>query len=102
MSLMTTEEAINRISKVLKGNMLDAEDEQAVALAIDALKKQLPVVPEYTILKYRMDDCLLEVKHPECPTCRNRGLVLWDASANKDNDYCPRCGQKFDWENYEG
>ena len=104
---ITIEEAINRISEVIKSNnknggvYLYPKDREALALSITALKKQLPTIPEYTIFEYRLNGEQLKIKNPECPRCRRMGVPLWEASANMEDEYCQMCGQKFDWEHYE-
>ena len=52
-------------------------DPWAVEIAVDAMKKQIPKEPEYTM-------------HPYCPRCGNE--------VAKDDMHCAQCGQKIYWE----
>lgn len=86
----------------------------ALCVAVDALKKQVPMKPEVGIIKKDLwkddedDPIMLEItkklfperyigcKYYFCPDCgcsvENRGL--------KD-DYCSHCGQRVDWSEEE-
>ena len=83
---MTYEEAIKNINALnavcgQKG-LYDAEFESALALAIEALEKQIPKKP------YKdNDNGVYEKEH--CPSC-HRSLF--------PNDHHCECGQAIDWE----
>ena len=69
-------------------------------LASDALvllKKQEPVEPRYTTLRYLVNGKEVAVQHPECPRCIKNGLFLWDAEIERGQAYCKRCGQAVKW-----
>ena len=91
---MTYEEAIKNINALnavcgQKG-LYDAEFESALALAIEALEKQIPKKP------------LPMHKNYYCPICKEDGWMLWDDAIPNDMDkYCGMCGQAIDWEESE-
>jgi DNA-directed RNA polymerase subunit RPC12/RpoP len=95
---MTNQEAINKLH-VMK-NLIEwdmpLDYQEVVDLAVEALEKQIPKKPMFTKLKYSYDGEITEIKHPECPVCRHRGLYLWDAEITKGDVYCKRCGQRID------
>ena len=88
---MTHEEAIKNINALnavcgQKG-FYDAEFESALALAIEALEKQIPKKPLHMHKNYY------------CPICKEDGWILWDDAEPNDMDkYCGKCGQAIDWE----
>lgn len=88
---MTYEEAIKNINALnavcdQKG-LYDAEFESALALAIEALEKQIPKRPLHMHKNYY------------CPICKEDGWMLWDDAIPNDMDkYCGKCGQAIDWE----
>lgn len=88
---MTYEEAIKNINALnavcgQKG-LYDAEFESALALAIEALEKQIPKKPLHMHKNYY------------CPICKEDGWMLWDDAIPNDMDkYCGKCGQAIDWE----
>ncbi len=88
---MTNEEAIKNINALnavcgQKG-LYDAEFESALALAIEALEKQIPKKPLHMHKNYY------------CPICKEDGWMLWDDAIPNDMDkYCSKCGQAIDWE----
>ena len=88
---MTYEEAIKNINTLnavcgQKG-LYDAEFESALALAIEALEKQIPKRPLHMHKNYY------------CPICKEDGWMLWDDAIPNDMDkYCGKCGQAIDWE----
>ena len=88
---MTYEEAIKNINTLnavcgQKG-LYDDEFESALALAIEALEKQIPKRPLHMHKNYY------------CPICKEDGWMLWDDAIPNDMDkYCGKCGQAIDWE----
>lgn len=63
----------------------DAEDEEALTIAIEAMKKQEPM------------KLVRKWKNLYCPNCDQ--WILWDdVIPNKTDNYCGICGQKLDWE----
>lgn len=87
---MTYEEAIKNINALnavcgQKG-LYDSEFESALALAIEALEKQIPKKPLHMHKNYY------------CPICKEDGWMLWDDAVPNDMDkYCGICGQAIDW-----
>ena len=95
---MTNAEAL----ETLRANRPDACFEQlrgAVDMAIDALKKQIPVKPIEKPEKYNEN-----LWHLYCPSCEN-WIGMWnsrvkhgDMHNNSNSHICPYCGQEIDWE----
>ena len=88
---MTYEEAIKNINALNavcgQKDLYDAEFENALVLAIDALEKQVPKKPLHMHKNYY------------CPICKEDGWMLWDDAIPNDMDkYCGKCGQAIDWE----
>ena len=88
---MTYEEAIKNINALNamlgQKELYDAEFENALAIAIDALEKQVPKKPLHMHKNYY------------CPICKEDGWMLWDDAIPNDMDkYCGKCGQAIDWE----
>ena len=83
---MTNEEAIKNINALnavcSQKDFYDAEFESALALAIDALKRQIPRKPDKD-----NENGVYEKEH--CPSC-HRSLF--------PNDHHCECGQAIDWE----
>ena len=87
---MIYEEAIKNINAFNavcgQKDIYDAEFENALALAIDALRKQIPKKPLHMHKNYY------------CPICKEDGWILWDDAVPNDMDkYCGKCGQALDW-----
>ena len=85
---MTHEEAIKNINALnavcCKKDFYDAEFESALALAIEALEKQIPKKP--TRGKYG---------HTECACC---GWTVESFCGDLEQyPFCPNCGQAIDW-----
>lgn len=85
---MTIDEAI----KFAKENMLAYTSEMAEfkALAIEALEKQIPAVPDYEGDGYADGELVYDTWI--CPNCGKYYEVYFD-----DYEYCPECGQAIDW-----
>ena len=88
---MTYEKAIKNINALNavcgQKDFYDAEFENALALAINALEKQIPKKPLHMHKNYY------------CPICKEDGWMLWDDAIPNDMDkYCGICGQAIDWE----
>ena len=89
---MTYEEAIKNINALNavcgQKDLYDAEFESALALAIEALEKQIPKKP--TMGKYG---------HTECACC---GWVVESFCGDLEQyPFCPHCGQAIDWRDAE-
>lgn len=87
---MDAQEALRRIVEdgiELGGG--DFVEVEALKVAADALKKQIPKRPSYSGDGYA--DGHLVYDTYECPNCGKQYEVDYD-----DYDYCPNCGQKLD------
>lgn len=60
----------------------DSEDEESLSMAIEAMKKQMPVEPSVT---FYPDGSFIDV----CSVCSE--------ALSENFVYCPDCGQKIDW-----
>ena len=92
---MTHEEAIKNINALNavcgKKDFYDAEFENALALAIDALKRQIPRKP---IIR-KTEDYFGYVKYILCPNCEKVEFGF------NQPCFCELCGQAIDWEESE-
>ena len=88
---MTHEEAIKNINALnavcCQKDFYDAEFENALALAIDALKRQIPRKP---IIR-KTEDYFGYVKYILCPNCQEVEFGF------NQPCFCDRCGQAIDW-----
>lgn len=88
---MTNEEAIKNINALNavcgKKDFYDAEFENALALAIDALKRQIPMKP---IIR-ETEDYFGYVKYILCPNCEEVEFGF------NQPCFCKYCGQAIDW-----
>ena len=89
---MTYEEAIKNINALNavcgQKDFYDAEFENALALAIDALEKQIPKKP---IIR-EAEDSFGFVKYILCPNCEKVDFGY------ERHCFCRLCGQAIDWE----
>ena len=89
---MTYEEAIKNINALNavcgKKDFYDTEFENALALAIDALEKQIPKKP---IIR-EAEDSFGFVKYILCPNCEKVDFGY------ERHCFCRLCGQAIDWE----
>lgn len=88
--LTTAKEAIKNINALNavcgQKDLYDAEFESALALAIDALEKQIPKKPtNFAIDKNGYTIC-------ECPSCKQPHRELFPFA------FCIHCGQALEWE----
>ena len=86
---MTVEEATNYLISHCnpdypKGKL---EWEMAINMAIDALKKQIPMKPIGE-----------HYAHMRCPSCNHRIPSGGGSSSKRRDNWCNYCGQKIDWE----
>lgn len=89
---MTNEEALKYHKGMLFTQGLSEDTIKAVLankLAIEALEKQ--IAKEVTNKFTDLDEEGFEVIFGGCPNCKME--VNFD-----DNEYCPYCGQRLDWE----
>ena len=93
---MTPKEAIRRIKE---HNRIHFQKEkgkcpfitEALNMAISALEKQIPKKPDYEGDGFDEDGYLIYDTWI-CPNCEHKYEVDYD-----DYDFCPNCGQAFDW-----
>lgn len=89
---MTNEEAIKNINALnavcSQKDFYDAEFENALALAIDALKRQIPRKP---IIR-ETEDYFGYAKYVLCPNCEEIDFGY------EHPCFCRICGQAIDWE----
>ena len=92
---MTYEEAIKNINALNavcgQKDFYNAEFESALALAIEALEKQIPKKP---IIR-EAEDSFGYVKHILCPNCKEIDFGY------EHPCFCKLCGQAIDWSNDE-
>ena len=84
---MKPEEAVEKIKRV-KGLYAYESDYEALDMAIDALKKQIPMKP---IGEHNA--------HMRCPSCNHRIPSGQGSSNHRRDNWCNYCGQKIDWSN---
>lgn len=85
---MTYEEATERIECILKNNSFTKADKNALKLAIDALKRQIPRKP---VIR-ETEDYFGYVKYILCPNCEKVEFGF------NQPCFCELCGQAIDWE----
>lgn len=78
---MTESEAIKELHKIRpRGGIIPQKRAEALDMAIQALEKQMPKKPDFTVDK----------EFALCPCCNGKGLL-------DKQKYCDNCGQKLDW-----
>lgn len=94
---MKENEAIKELHKIRpRGGIIPQKLAEALDVAIQALKKQIPKKP---IMKQCFED--LEEEYLCCPTC---GEILTDRIPADNKTFyfhCMNCGQKLDWSDEE-
>ena len=91
---MTNEETID-VLKDMKGVFGTRSHNQyslpALDLAIQALEKQIPKKPYLD----KSDERILY----KCSNCKRIRITKWDDSLRSgiETEFCPHCGQKFNW-----
>lgn len=94
---MTNKEAIKELKYSIEPNQGFMEcrtgtiREEAIKIAIEALKKQIPMEPDYEGDGYADGELVYDTWI--CPNCGRHYEVDYD-----DYEYCPQCGQRIDWE----
>ena len=91
---MNVKEAIDNVESCVRfamsdyntGPEEDAYDEEALAIATEAMKKQDPMKP----IKDKYGDC-------DCPIC-NASVEFSGVNTYSKHGLCPDCGQAIDWE----
>lgn len=91
---MTAEEAIEIIKSLYVtmsmwlGSFEDArQHNEAIKMAVDALKKQIPMKPTGE-----------HYAHMRCPSCNHRIPSGQGSSSRRRDNWCNYCGQKILWE----
>ena len=87
---MTTEEAIQLLGMVVPMTAVTQQGFerflQARKMAMDALKKQIPMKAVGT-----------HYAHMRCPSCNHRIPSGGGSSSRRRDNWCNYCGQKIDW-----
>lgn len=91
---MTYEEAINAIKSNYPPENY-AILREGLDMAIEALEKQIPEMPNYEGDGYA--DGFLVYDTWICPRCGR----YYEDDCNDDYRYCPQCGQRIDWSSLE-
>ena len=86
---MTAEKAIDYIIRHCNQDYPNGETEweTAINMAIDALKKQVPMKPTGE-----------HYAHMRCPSCNHRIPSGQGSSSRRRDNWCNYCGQKILWE----
>ena len=95
---MTNEEANKEAIKGIERNICNHMDlcrwvdceKCAVGLAINALEKQIPEIPDYEGDGYANGELIYDTWI--CPSCGRHYEIDYDHYV-----YCPECGQLIDW-----
>ena len=84
---MTEKEAIEIIERIRDDDSLTLKAFEACTIAINALRKQIPMKMPGTYTDYK------------CAVCGRRIRSGKGSSSFKSRDnFCQRCGQKIDWD----
>ena len=87
--MMTEIEAIRELHNIRpRGSIIPQKRAEALDVAIKALEKQIPKKPSEMQPANKLTN-----GYYGCPICKN--VVGID---DIQDDYCPTCGQKLDWE----
>ena len=96
---MTNEEAIKRMRKRIccekpiqhfcTDNCMYGVDECEIAIAIDAIDKQ---IPDKWIENFDGYETIYT-----CPKCKEDFVTMEGTPADNLWNYCPKCGQRLDW-----
>ena len=89
---MTQHEAIEILAQIYDNGKIPLNADPAFKMAIKAIKKQIPMKPDYIADGYA--DGLLCYDYAKCPICGHDfeyGINDWEA------EYCSDCGQRLDW-----
>lgn len=87
---MTESEAIKELHEIRSVcTIIPQKRAEAIDIAIDALKKQIPIEPYIEGDGYA--DGYLVYDTWVCPNCETHYEINYD-----DYDYCPHCGQHID------
>lgn len=92
---MKIEEAIKGIHTLTDRISLADDRQDAIAMAIKSLEKEIPRMVHYEADGYADGEWVYDMA--ECPGCGNRMTEdnddIWDVAT-----YCPECGQRIIWE----
>ena len=91
-------DSISVKSEKLRELMLKEYD--AIDVAIEALKKQIPKKPEVHVMGYANSD--RKAHWTMCPSCYEQRGFSYDILVDPIATYCRRCGQRIDWSEYNG
>ena len=83
---MTEKEAIKWIKKHHDTEMDNCKNSEAMRIAIECIKKQVPMIPLGE-----------HYAHMRCPACYHRIPSGGGSSSKRRDNWCNYCGQKIDW-----
>ena len=92
---MTNEEAKAIMGNLVYSYRLSGDRLLAWDIAIEALEKQIPEVPNYEGDGYINGELIYDTWI--CPCCGR----YYELDCNDDYIYCPQCGQRIDWTTLE-
>ena len=92
---MTNEEAKAIMGNLVYSYRLSGDRLLAWDIAIEALEKQIPEVPNYEGDGYINGELIYDTWI--CPRCGR----YYELDCNDDYIYCPQCGQRIDWTTLE-
>ena len=92
---MTNKETMEKLKYSIEPNQgfieLRKQIEGAIKMAIEALEKQIPKIPDYEGDGYADGELVYDTWI--CPCCGR----YYELDCNDDYVYCPQCGQRIDW-----
>ena len=91
MSKLTNEEAIKAIKCSCNYPPKYTRLREALDMAIEALEKQIPEIPDYEGDGYADGFPIYDTWI--CPSCGR----YYELDCNDDYIYCPHCGQRINW-----
>lgn len=92
---MKESEAIKELHKIRpRGGIIQQKRAEALAVAIQALEKQIPKKVKIEQWIYTKCDCGFEFS-------KHHGDGYYSIPIENKTKYCPNCGQKLDWSDEE-
>ncbi len=94
---MTNEEAIRAILFAKRDVLADSDIDKAFDMAIEALRKQIPMKVETDIDR----SWGIYKTVPACPSCGSFLQIVDFIGDGKKISYCDSCGQAVNWEEWK-